>query len=406
LSHDFRSGKCIKCGNSKEAAEYFGFTCSADKKSKPWENSMETNITTIVLGPSGSGKTVFMASMYTYLLDSFTKNGFCFQASDETDKKFRDIHHELSSGKDWPPPTAGGQEYSFDLRAYSEGITKDVSRVKYWDYTGQWIIGGTDTDSSFKTALRNSNILLCLLDGRSIVNEIKTGKSEIAKTISALSARAQDTSNIAPLQFIVTKWDHVLENKITLSQVSELLKKQPAWANLMRLCQDRKSNARLIPVSSVGEKFCKWNGHEFEIIPHSVPTPINLHLPFCFAFTQLLQSKLENAGKMKQQASAKSRSPKWWEYLLDLVDDVLDKLDDIIPGPPIAKPVVKKIIKIIAGEGAKSRAEMDREFQEIKDGELANADQETRFYASLIYNLSLSAKEFEEMHPEAILKYE
>ena len=261
------------------------------------------NYKILTLGASGAGKTVFLASMFKEL--SIQKDDkFKFEVEDYKQQKLlNSIYTQVITGETWPPGTrySDVSEWTFTCRVQTENLDKYTAcQFTYFDYAGGRLTD-VDEDPEFKAMVKQADAILGLLDGQKIHAWISGGNK--SKVDSFLN---EDLPNIlkwmqdctVPIHFVISKWDLLYRDKISLDEVRDRLFTIPEFEQLVRSRNDIDSPIRLIPVSSVGFKFAKPEPDgSMKKIPGANPEPFQTETPVACVLPDRVEQLLNEIKK-------------------------------------------------------------------------------------------------------------
>lgn len=294
------------------------------------------NYNIITLGASGAGKTVFLASLFKQLSIP-TDEGIYLET--EQDKQLNATYAQVESKDEpWPQGTKQLTKCCFTCCVKTQDFEDyPVCQFSYIDYKG-----GTLTDISqdedlsdftfkFKEEIPHADALIILIDGQKLRKCLDTDFDrqdegnriflgiDLPNTIQLVNKAKQ-----IPVHFVITKWD-LLEEKYDLSKVREDLESK--CSEFKKLVNQRKGASyplRLIPISSVGNKFVTMQPDgSMKKNLGEVPEPFQLEIPLSYVLIDKVAAYYNNVDK-KNEDFEKSVQNKFG-FLLDLIPDAVKR---------------------------------------------------------------------------------
>ncbi len=362
--------------------------------------------TTLVLGPSGSGKTVFMASTYMDLITSYAKTGFHFRAEQTADDQLlRENYYSLErSNSPWPEGTSAVTTYPFELIGYAGGKTMGIQSIEYLDYKGGWLL--EDTPPELMNAIEKAGLTIFIIDGKQITDADETDNvSKISELLAKYSELVSRAKHGASIQFLVSKYDYA-EQKTSIEKIKTILNRYPAWNNIKAACHDKKIEARLIPISSVGSGAFRFEEGKFIRNPGTPIHPMNLSIPFAFGYLQMLNDKIKKRKYEMSELEKKKMDKSLFEIFVDRIKEVSPW--DILPDtPPSIKRTVDTVAPIVArildDTILKEMKQKEVLFDHIKNNELQRLSEEENHYVQMIISMKRLAHNFDLENPECTL---
>lgn len=271
------------------------------------------NLNIVMLGGSGAGKTMYLASLFKTLAIQGNKahNSFFLDLKNEQRIILNNIYAYVVSTKDnWPPGTRGIKDWQFKCRVKNEnGKIYEACSFNYIDYAGGTISDVLDDEqgrynqAQLDKRVQEASVLLGLLDGQKVINFMHDHPSSIDWINKDLVSITQVMNkSIAPIHFVISKWDYVEESGFSLKEIKDKLLE---IKELNMLIETRRDRIRLIPVSSVGKGFAN-----FETMPDGnvrmIKTgktsvqPYQVEVPLAYVMIDVIQNasdKLEEKIK-------------------------------------------------------------------------------------------------------------
>ncbi len=108
-----------------------------------------------------------------------------------------------------------------------------------------------------------------------------------------------------------------------------------AWNNIFTICQERGFSVLLIPISSVGERFCTYDEKkkDFDILPNGRVSPQNMELPIALAFREVVSEKRAKVQDDTHNTRWASREVKPGEWTLEGLGSLAEKFYQYLPPP-------------------------------------------------------------------------
>lgn len=277
----------------------------------------------VVLGPSRSGKTVFLACMYNNL--SLPKHGFFLACDDEQQiRQLLDIYNHIANTNDesWPPGNRPGKLLTAEFTCTADvgGTQYPAFRFSYLDYAGERFeqnLDGVDPNREFGAALRQATSVIGMIDGWDML-ELMDGKltndGMRVRYGAILRVMLKYTSG-KPIHFILTKWDLFERRGLKLDRVAARLREVPEFRDCFASRRHSAIPIRLIPVTSIGEKFAEPDetGRGMKKIKGASPEGYNLAMPLACAMYDNLQVVIERSRiQARRQANRRQRISLWW----------------------------------------------------------------------------------------------
>jgi hypothetical protein len=273
--------------------------------------------TVVVLGSSGAGKTVYLSSLFEKLSIQDETIGFFLESTWEDRQLLTKLFNQIANPNlEWPAGTLAKDTRTFEficsINKQSENndyAIYQAVKFLYLDYAGGFITDDTGGHlaENLKQAVNNADSLMGIIDGQKVYAAMKglttKFKTSIYQDIDNILVILQRSRN--PVQLILTKWDILHNNGITLKEVRDWLMLYRNFANFVRARDRQKYPMRLIPVSSVGYKFSKLD--ESGIVTKQAnthPEPFNVEMPlacvlldkFAVHVQELIEKKNKEVG--------------------------------------------------------------------------------------------------------------
>jgi hypothetical protein len=284
------------------------------------------NYKVVMLGSSGSGKTVFLASMFHELFTQGERGFFLKVEGKESERRLVRIYEQVATQRDWPPGTKLDEISEWIFTCYVQAKDRAIfptCQFIYLDYAGGRltdILESDEVDSEFETKLEQADALLGLLDGQKILAAMKgDGFAWNALHLIDLKNMLMKMQNSrAPIHFVISKWD-LLDGEFTLEQVLERLLELDSFRNLVKQRNQANSPVRLIPVSSVGKGFAVPQRDGSMQKTGKTPRPFQVEMPLACVVPDMMESKLKQLLKQKEEEAARVVEVKaninWWDRL-------------------------------------------------------------------------------------------
>lgn len=284
----------------------------------------------VALGLQGSGKTLLLSSMYQQLLTPSERRSYYLVTSPEDAARLREqyrIMADSSRPDSWPEGTTQSQtrHYEFSVRTQTAGDPFEVMRLDYLEYPGELL---TDTRSAsvearqrFHEDVKSADALICILDGRAILEQQRDTSGRWSSLDHALSVLVENLREArGPITFVITKWDlfndYANDDQTRLQEISNLLKSNNQFRQLMILKRERRI-VRLVPASAVGTGFAQLDesGQVVKIAnrparPTNVDVPLSAVVPDVFEQAEAALS-VELRAQLDAEYAAHSRIPPW-----------------------------------------------------------------------------------------------
>ncbi len=276
------------------------------------EKKADRPIKIVVLGPSNSGKTVFLASMFHRLSSVGDHTSFILAINDEERKKLVNVYYQLADpNKEFPDATQLGSTtvYKFDCNVRVAGHSSyKVLQFTYLDFAGEHLTNPNNVDPIVQESIRDANILMALLDGQKIFASMN-GDTSARHSFSMGLAHILPILNMNPnpVHFVVTKWDIFQNQKpeYRLEQVITELGNYHQFRSFVdRRVEDREV-VRLIPVSSVGQKFARMQKGKMEKIPFGEIEPFQVEMPLVCILPDYFEGKIKRLNSTTVQLLAR-----------------------------------------------------------------------------------------------------
>ncbi len=322
------------------------------------------NYKIITLGASGSGKTVFLSSMFRSL-GIQSDHGFYLQVKGfKQQRRLNAIYTEIITGDIWPKGTRYSEisEWNFICRVKNDSELEDYSvcEFSYFDYSGGRLTDSQEEDTEFREIIKQSDIILGLIDGQKIHALMNNTNQELAKSFldKDLPSMIKWMSGCRkPIHFILTKWD-LLQDDYLLKQIIHHLLQIPIFEDLVYERNQANSPVRLIPVSSVGQGFATLNlDGSMKKMPGVYPHPFQVEVPISYILPDEFQSTLlelaEKRGKLKNQPAGNIFQklakfvPLGGDVVIEGAFNIIPEIiTDIIPGGNTISKAGKSIFKM------------------------------------------------------------
>jgi Double-GTPase 2 len=314
----------------------------------------------IVLGASGSGKTFFLASMYKKLSIQKPDIGFFLEATPELRIKLVNKYDEIARpDADWPPGTLRNEisTWSFNCTVQSRQGNYPAFNVVYLDYSGEILTQAQQNDGAGSPLLeidqeaKQAAALLVLLDGQKLLYIMQNDRQAFARLERDLNYILPIVQTVRPLpvHFVITKWDLLENQNITLSQVLERLLQINQFNNVLSQRRNLQLPTRLIPTSALGIGFAELDANGvMHKNPEQVPDPYQVEMPIACTLIDSFQLLL--ADLRRDQSS--------WQFLVRaLIVDILKAVFfmlELLPITPL--PILGVLFKIV-GKGVEHSEE-------------------------------------------------
>jgi hypothetical protein len=338
------------------------------------------NYTVIMLGPRGSGKTVFLSSMYKKLSTQGEHGFFLEVDGSEKRKRLNNIYTEIAVDEKWPRATTYSEvsEWTFTCRVQTENLPiYSACTFTYLDYAGGRITDEMEEeDSEFESKIKEADALLCLLDGQRLsafMRNEKLGKVWAVNDLPNMLNIIQ--SSLKPIHFVISKWD-ILESNFTLEQIRNQLLEINEFSNLVRL---RKTNSpvRLIPVSAVGKGFANLQPDGSMAKTGELPKPFQVEVPLACVLPDMIQTKLEELMRKKQEELSIPIEVKpnlsFWDQLGQVFGGGLKFVQQLLPKKyQFAEDILQKMIEFAEEPAQKKQEAAIRRTDELRREQAAS----------------------------------
>lgn len=264
--------------------------------------------TVIMLGPSGSGKTVFLSSMYKKLATQGDSGFFLEIDGAEKRKRLNNIYTQIAIDEKWPKGTKYSEvsEWAFTCRVQTENLPiYSACRFTYLDYAGGRLTDEMEEeDSVFENKLKEADALLGLLDGQRLCALMRNEKLGLVWAVNDLPNMLTVMQSIQkPIHFAISKWD-IIQGNFTLEEIRNRLLQIDELKNLVKSREKSVVPVRLIPVSAVGMGFAKLQPDGSMTKTGVLPQPFQVEVPLACVLPDMIQTKLEELMKKRQEEVA------------------------------------------------------------------------------------------------------
>lgn len=324
------------------------------------------NFKVVTLGTSGAGKTLFLASLFKEL--STQKNsGFKLVVEDiEKKKRLNGIYHQIITGDKWPKGTKNIAEWTFNCCVQTEELKNYTAcQFTYYDYAGGRLID--NEDQPFEKLVKEADAILGLLDGRKIYacltdEDQKLKNIFFNQDLPSILKRMQ-TSNV-PLHFVISKWDILQQNNISLSQVKKLLLGVPEFEKLLEIRKEIGSPVRLIPISAVGLNFATLQPDgsmkknlEVQAKPFLVAVPLACILP----------DRLQQLEKQKE-LEIQNQKRGFLTKSLDILSSGMGGVQSLLGNEFLKEKIVdnKELVESFSNASGMFKTQLDKISNQIK----------------------------------------
>lgn len=398
------------------------------KKLKPQEKNPDHQISesghkyyVIVLGTSGAGKTVYLASMYNRLMVQDPAIGF-YLATDRLDRRELVGRYESLQKHQWPAGTRYSEirEWNFTCQVPSSNAHPySAMEFVYLDYPGEGLTS-TPADpmilEQLDSRIEEADALLGIIDGHKIYAALS------GKPLSFATSLNQDLGNIlpelqqhaTPAQFIITKWDLLINHGYSMKQVIDQLLTITPFRTYVENCKQNRIPVRIVPVSSVGMNYARLNANgEMQPITGGDLTPYYTEMPLaCILFDQIEMrlQKLKNKENEAQGISTKV-SPKWKpsDLLKKISGQSLIALHSFLPekfqwGEKFVEKINDKL-EAPYDEKVKASLALERELQQEKEASLKNIRDQQTAVEHVLNSMQYLRFQLEREYPESVLSH-
>lgn len=321
----------------------------------------------IVLGASGSGKTFFLAAMYKKLSLQNPAIGFFLEAAPEQRITLINKYDEIARpDADWPHGTLPTEisTWTFTCTVQSAKGNFPVFNVTYLDYSGEILNqanGSTDADSpllKIDQEAKQADALLVLLDGQKLLYAMQGPeqvKQRLDRDLSYILPIVQ-TVRPLPVHFVITKWDVLTKQGITLSQVRERLLHLDQFKNVVNQRQALQLPTRLIPTSALGHGFAELDPTGMmRKNPQHVPDPYHVEMPIACTLIDNFQLLLNDYMRDQRTLVVLLRT---------LLVEILQVIFFVLELLPITVPILGVLFKIM-GKGVQRSADILKQDQAV-----------------------------------------
>ena len=400
---------------------------------QPSHHDVDKTFNIAIVGPSNSGKTVFLASMWYALQQASPLRDFYLETEPHNAKFLNQSFHTINSGGNWISSNAKDivKEIQFAVRVRGDdGRVFTSCTFNYMDYAG-----GILTDPAtgiivdkVENKFRDADCFLALLDGYVLHQLVREPEGNVAGMFRDIDlpailmpiGAALDGDVLRPVQFVISKWDHLQREGITLTQIRTSLMKIDKFADFVGITTQegesasidysKKMRARFIPVSSVGFDFVEsWRLVDSDpvmdikkgakVTPWNVEMPISCVLPDRLAALQECVKAKENEEQKKEFQSNLS----WWQRIQVWAPEVLQS---IIP-PRWLENSLMKTIEFILEKNAKSIAEDEDarrdDFEQRKSEIIADLNDQIGAFELTLLSFSQLQQNLNTQFPESEL---
>jgi hypothetical protein len=323
-------------------------------------SSSLNNYTVIMLGPRGSGKTVFLASMYKKLSIQGELGFFLELDEDEKRKRLNNIYTQIAIDEKWPIGTSLAEvsEWTFTCKVQTPRLHEySACQFTYLDYAGGRITDEMEqADITFERKIKEADALLCLLDGQKVCSLMRGERPGLVWSINDLHNMLIIMQRVdKPIHFVISKWD-IVKEQYTLEQILKRLIQIEEFKSIVELRNQANSPVRLIPVSSVGMGFAKLQPDGSMKKTGVLPKPYQVEIPLACVLPDMIQAKLEELLRTKEEEKNKSIEVKanlsFWDRLKKYAGivgkTVVATVKDILPRKyQFADEILKEIINVI-----------------------------------------------------------
>lgn len=256
-------------------------------------NDKIANYNILTLGASGAGKTVFLASLFKHL-SLATDEGIYLEVDHQQQKKLNAIYAQVASEEEWPAGTRETTTWCFTCCVKTHNLQDyPICQFSYIDYKGGILTDinedGSDCNFDTKEIVENADAVIVLIDGLQLYKYIDSGyelkdQGVVKWLYRDLPSLLKDADHVKkkPLHFVVTKWD-LLEGKYNFSTVIDCLGSRcKEFKKLIEIRKTAGCPVRLIPISSVGNKFVTMLDGRMKKNLRIIPEPFQLEIPLSY----------------------------------------------------------------------------------------------------------------------------
>jgi hypothetical protein len=376
----------------------------------------------VILGASGAGKTVYMASMYNKLLVQDHNIGFYLSTS-PADRRELVARYERLLDHEWPSSTryAELREWNFTCQVFapaSENGPYLAMEFAYLDYPGEALTASSLIEPMATEKLDNhikeADALLCVLDGHKVYAGL-TGKTlsfgtSLTHDLGIILGDLQGRST--PVQFIITKWDLLVNHNYTMRQVVDYLLTLPQFRVYVESCKQNKIPVRLVPVSSVGMNYVQLNEKgEMELRENGELNPYYTEMPLACVLFDQIEMHLKRLKEMEEETRNKkplaSVKLGFSITLRKIFGRSVITLHDILPTKyQWGEVFVQKISERLEApynQRIQEGVEMERQLQAERDASLKNIKDQQTAIVFVLDSMRYLRHKLEQEYPESVL---
>jgi GTPase SAR1 family protein len=322
----------------------------------------------IVLGASGSGKTFFLAAMYKKLSLQKPDIGFFLEVAPEQRIKLINKYDEIARpDADWPHGTLRNEisTWTFSCTIQSLQGNFPAFNVMYLDYSGEilnQVQQTTDADSpllKIDQEAKQADALLVLLDGQKLLYVMQKQQQAFARLERDLNYILPIVQTVRPLpvHFVITKWDLLKRQGITLNQVRELLLQIDQFNNILSQRRALQIPTRLIPTSALGQHFAELDpSGMMRKNPQQTPDPYQVEMPMACTLIDSFQLLLNDLRRDQSSLSFLVRT---------LVVETLKVVFFLLELLPVGTVPILGVLFKIMGKGVQRSAEILKQDQAV-----------------------------------------
>lgn len=256
----------------------------------------------LAVGSSGAGKTVYLASMYRQLRLRRQDSVFFLTTAHDKSLQLNSIYNQICDPKgEWPLSSSTVQEWVFTVQVNARDETFLPVRFSYLDYPGSVLTNprtaNTEAGRTVAAQVKNADAMLVLIDGQSLLHIMArdaTGRKYEDSDLVSMLEVVQHAK--CPVHFIITKWDLLEEQRLSLTNARQALEAiQPFRDVLASLEQGSAAPIRLIPVSSVGPQYViPQPDGSMKKNPDKQPSPQNVEIPLMAVIPDFMRQQVKD----------------------------------------------------------------------------------------------------------------